>query len=666
MPDALQSEVQTEEQSSNSALAGEDVLQPHPPTISQGEGRNGAGPCVTHSGSHGNVDARTLTWTAHPLLPVPGEDRIADLLMQPAGLDKLVKYYMDREELIRLSERDPFRYGTEPEHWKDADRLRLMDILILIIFGGNRAGKSEYAAKRVVQDAMKYGGSIIFCIHENETSSIALQQKYIWRYLPPEIQKLNGKAHPVHKVRYSQANGFADRKLVFPNGSEIYFLTYHQKPGDFEGLELGSKHAPSIGAWGDENLPLPWLNMLKLRLASRSAILIWTFTPVNGITPTIKEVLGTTAVTEESRFAALLGDRVNIPGLPVGHMPYIQRPFMAKAMVIYFHSILNPFGDHYKNIVALCEGRPTEYVERRAYGYSRDVALRAFPLFGPWNIVKEEQLPATGTNYQFTDPAGSRNWANIWIRCAPGNPGKLYVYRDWPPEQEYGEWAVPTEREMTEDSKKGWDGDAGPAQNSLGYGIAQYKQEFKRRRTITVSSGWEVRERDPLRKRLASDYATETGSSQNLLTSIATIEEPIFEYYIDSRAGKNQHAADNGGTCLVDELARQQVDPKTGAVIGESLFFRLASGVDIQEGITAINTLLWWNQQEPLIPEFNEPLFYVCENARQVIWAMQNYTGMGGETGACKDFIDLVRYAALARLRHVSSGTVETTGAGAY
>lgn len=31
----------------------------------------------------------------------------------------------------------------------------------------------------------------------------------------------------------------------------------------------------------------------------------------------------------------------------------------------------------------------------------------------------------------------------------------------------------------------------------------------------------------------------------------------------------------------------------------------------------------------------------------------ENYTGLGGEKGACKDFADLVRYMALAKLMHV-------------
>jgi hypothetical protein len=271
--------------------------------------------------------AGALVWTPHPLLPIPSAETMAYHLARPGGAEHLADFYQKRETLIRLSEQNPFAYGTEPEHWKDADALLFLEILILIVFGGNRAGKSEYAAKRIVQDALAHPDSVIFCLHENEKASVALQQKYIWKYLPPEIQALEGKTNRVFKVKYSQANGFTDGKIVLPNRTEIYFLTYGQKPGDFEGLELGAKHTQGrVGVWADENLTLPWLNMLKLRCASRSAKILWTYTPVNGITPTIKELLGSTARTVQSRFAELLPDRVNVPGLPVGHMPYIVEP----------------------------------------------------------------------------------------------------------------------------------------------------------------------------------------------------------------------------------------------------------------------------------------------------------------------------------------------------
>jgi hypothetical protein len=628
-----------------------------------------------------------LVWTPHPLLPALSEEQI-NAVLEAGKVDELAAYYQEREKLIRLSEDDPFDYGLEPDHWQDADKLRAMEILFLIIFGGNRAGKSEYAAKRIVQDAMKFPDSVLFCFHENEKASIGLQQKYIYRYLPKHIKALEGKTNPVYKIKYTQANGFTDGKLVLPNRSEIYFLTYHQKPSDFEGLELGAKHERGrLGGWADESLTLPWFNMLKLRLASRSAKLIWTFTPVSGITPVIKEVLGGTPKVVESRFAELLADRVNVPGLPVGHMPYVVEPFMAKARVIYFHSILNPFGNHYPNIKSLCAGRPSEYVERRAYGYARDVATRALPYFGPWNVVKPDQLPREGTNYMFVDPAGARNWATIWVRVAPGNPPLFYVYRDWPSEQQYGEWAVPTERDVSDTQRRGWDGDPGPAQNTFGWGAKKYKQVWleQERVTVRVLDG-QIPEKDPYRRALVEEQLRELGYTiteatlethgwvldmqGQVVKSIpvaqqTSVQEQITGRYIDPRAGKNQIVSADGSTCIIKLLFEEDRDAG-GRVVGPPMRVHQASGVSEEEGLTAINELLFWNKDEPHVPLINEPQLYVSEECRQVIWAMQNYTGQGGATGACKDFIDLLRYMALARLGHRAYGRQPGHGGGSY
>ena len=79
-----------------------------------------------------------------------------------AGLDELAKLLEKREELIRLEKGDPYRYGFEPEHWKDADEL-WEGVNELLIQGGNRAGKSEFAAKRIVQMMVEKRGRKFGC-----------------------------------------------------------------------------------------------------------------------------------------------------------------------------------------------------------------------------------------------------------------------------------------------------------------------------------------------------------------------------------------------------------------------------------------------------------------------------------------------------------------------
>jgi|GEM_PF-895629 len=643
-----------------------------------------------------------LTPTPHPILPTFTPEELEEVIQRPGGAEWYADWFNKRETLIKLAEADPLRHGFEPEHtypdgtvvkpWDDARKL-LDEAEILGIFGGNRAAKSVFAAKSVCEAAMDFPGALIVCLSESEMTSIATQQKLIWLFLRKYIEPFNNKRDSTVKVNYSQANGFSDKKLVFPNKSEMYFLTYNQDPGMFEGWEFGAqesvlqrvggqlrdagKRVPvNVGAWADESLTLAWLQMFSRRLKFRKSKLIWAFTPVKGITPAIKEFVGSSAVTLKALPSELLNKRKNFPELEPGTMPYIQRPVFPKSRAIYFHSILNPFGGYYASIKELCAPPKTEeYIERVAYGYARDSIARAFPKFSGVNIVKQCNLPADGTNYMLTDPAGTRNFATIWVRVAPGNPANYYIYRDWPDLERYGEWAVPTEREVDQENKKGWDGDKGPAQNALGYGVAQYKQLFLTEEAITVpqaisdivntTEDIELRVKntaelieksfiDPYHKRIVSD-AIAAGED------VSNLKEIIRTRFIDPRAGKNEHIAEQGGTCLVDEFLKETKGVKTLP----GMKFQLASGVSIAEGITEVNGLLHWESEQPLMYP-NLPRLYVCEDCAQVRWAMENYTGLGGETGACKDFIDLVRYMAMSRLRYIAPGMLKTSGGGSY
>ena len=113
--------------------------------------------------------------------------------------------------------------------------------------------------------------------------------------------------------------------------------------------------------------------------------------------------------------------------------------------------------------------------------------------------------------------------------------------------------------------------------------------------------------------------------------------------------------AEKGGTCIIDEFDEEQVDSK-GNVIGPAMELIPASGVNEDEGLSLVNDLLDWNDEEPLCPVVNQPHLFVCEDAMQVRWCLENFTGRGGSKGACKDFADLLRYMALAKLTHVDTG----------
>jgi hypothetical protein len=49
-----------------------------------------------------------------------------------------------------------------------------------------------------------------------------------------------------------------------------------------------------------------------------------------------------------------------------------------------------------------------------------------------------------------------------------------------------------------------------------------------------------------------------------------------------------------------------------------------------------------------------------------VIYALQEWTGRDGKTGACKDPIDVLRYLVLSGAGHVEDGSLEVAPLGSY
>jgi hypothetical protein len=71
------------------------------------------------------------------------------------------------------------------------------------------------------------------------------------------------------------------------------------------------------------------------------------------------------------------------------------------------------------------------------------------------------------------------------------------------------------------------------------------------------------------------------------------------------------------------------------------------SGRDVDEGVRAVNDLLDFNEEQPLVPRLNEPKLRLSEEAEQVDWVLTHYTGEGSESDGGKDPADLLRYIAL-------------------
>jgi hypothetical protein len=227
-----------------------------------------------------------VIWTPHPVLKIPTREQCLAL-----GPEKTLELWRQREELVRKEKLDPYRYGVEPSIWTLADeqlielrKLFPLGVIELMLFGGNRAGKSEYFAKRLVQRMIGKDNARWWAFQATETISQQTQQALIYKYLPLEWKPETGKLRKgvVANITYSQKGGFTESTFVMPNGSQCWFKFYAQGVETLEGAELD-------GVWLDELYTPEYLQAVRFRCLTRNGEIYKSFTPVLGYTPAVKE-----------------------------------------------------------------------------------------------------------------------------------------------------------------------------------------------------------------------------------------------------------------------------------------------------------------------------------------------------------------------------------------
>jgi hypothetical protein len=560
-----------------------------------------------------------LTWSPHPVLKVP--TRAQCLAQGPAWTQQV---WQQREQLIANERQDPFRHGYRPQVWADACEL-LKGAVCLIILGGNGASKTFFEADLGVRTMIENTDSMALWLHESEKSSIRIQQSAVHRYLPQELRPTDDnkiKRGVTTKLAYKKASGFSDQSFVMPNGSMAVFGSYQQDIESYEG-----------DGWkivlADENLPLAWLNTLQYRLPRRGGKLVWGFTPIRGITPAIKHVVQG-AVTIKSQPAELLPANHRVSqrqDWPEGHMPYIQRSVLPKTFIMYWPTSANPWSG-YEAFKLLMQTKPVEEIERRAYGFARNTATTLLNLSAE-HIKEHETIPQDLTTYMVLDPALARNSFVTWEGV--DRDGRRYTIDEWPDVETYGEWAIPSEQPNR------FNGDIGPAQPRLGWGIVEYK------RMILTKEGarWD---------------------EQKKVWDYTNWREPERRY-IDPRAGAAEHLAEEeGDSSIIHRFAEEQFD-RDGVLIGPAMDLEPAMGKDEREGIEAITDLLAYNESQPIARYLNEPRKYISARCTQTIWALQNYSkrpGVAGRDEACKDPVD--NASVTSRLKISSTSPRATVG----
>lgn len=651
----------------------------------------------------------------HPALRIklPTRDEIENLIARDgerSAVSALAKIYADFEAMMAAADPaknaqfDALDHGLVLDHWWDAVR-DLNEIRLLYFSGGRRASKSQCCAWMFLQSCLAYPGGYRWCLSDSEATSIATQHPMIWYYLRRDWKmKLNNRESPEFKLKYQEGRGFTDMLLVLPTkpATTIKFLTKGQRVTDYQGWKLGGPMRepktiqvpggevltiPNIGAWIDEDITLDWLNTAMDRSSDQGARVIWSFTPLKGITQTVRETMGTAPKLLQSRSAPLLPQNRRLikemPALPHGHMPFRIDCARPNTRAIFFFKDANPWSNYAawtKENTHLDEAS----IQREAYGWTREIRGRQFPRFGSAHLMARRELPAKCTCYRFIDPHPGRMWAVIWVRVwnSAGARLKRAIYRDWPNVEDFGEWAVPTTRTEDGASKKGADGDPGPAQDGRGFGIIDYKKALLAAETIKfdLQNGY-LAETDPYRLRLAEHAlaaARIEPDQQGRYTHMQIddyfaehpdpVREEIARSFFDPRACANPQAGEKGGSTLIDLMLAEQKEPD-GTITGPSMFFEPAfSGKGIDDGVDHVNNLLAWNEDHPdgLVRDYNDPALYVVDSCFQVRWMFDHYTGLGGAEGACKEWADLARYCAQTEIGYIVPGSLGSSGGGSY
>jgi len=542
--------------------------------------------CSTH--------CNDVWWNEQPLHPViPRVD---------AAHPRAVELRGQRTQLVLLEKADPYTYGFVPDHWEVGNAQWAL-CQEMLISGGNRAGKTLWAARRIVQTLLEKENASVLCCHTSHATSVTVQQPAIYNYLPVALR--GTKKGRIHYLNYSRKNGFTDGSFILPNGSRCDFLNYTQSENTIEGREADM-------VWCDELVPQMWVDTLRYRLVTRRGKLLVTQTPLEGVASVYKDFTAGAKVLVWDK-GELLEKKQGLPTWPVGKAPRVMQQVSTNRRTVFYFSEDNPYNpwDEMKSKLVTA---PVAQVLIRAYGWASELVGRAFSRFRPEvHCIPETSVPAGGTLYMICDPAGARNWFALWIVVY--EDGKRVVVREWPGYGSYGEWVLPSEKA---------DGKAGPAQLlEAGRSIAEYRKLFR-----------QVEE--------------ELGRG-----------EPVMRL-IDPKAGGSPALSAAGGTTLIDLLAESE-DP-----MDEGMAFVPAPGVPVDQRTSVINSHLSYDATQELTP-LNEPSLYVVQDCFNLVYSLSEHTGRDGQKGATKDPIDCLGMLLVSGLAYVGRGGFDSrNGGGGY
>jgi hypothetical protein len=363
--------------------------------------------------------------------------------------------------------------------------------------------------------------------------------------------------------------------------------------------------------------------------------------PRRGQEPDLVRAMGFRSEAEMAR-AEKLGPNAVLESVQAmlatkGEAGYERVPRVMKCLedgkaVVFFYSSDNPFGNP-SRVWEEIKGKNVFYRRERFYGLANKTAATMFPKFRTAvHVIPKTEVPKKGTRYLFVDPCNGRNFFMLW---GARTPQGLTIYREWPSIYEIpgygapGLWAIP-------DGKKA-DGRQGPAQKPLGFGLLAYKREIAR------LEGWKTGSGGKRQQGLLPQPDPGCGDDARDWDQFGPAEERIALRFMDSRFAQSQIIGDEGSKTLLDEFE----------AVGLSFLPTCTEGAArISEGVQFINEWLDYDETKE-VGFFNRPKLQISEECVNLIFAMQNWTGADGQSGACKDPIDVLRYFLLKGVEYL-------------
>ena len=551
-----------------------------------------------------------------------------------------------------------FSQGLSAEEFAEAMRRRLgfqHPVTKLLIMGSNRSGKTDFSAKLCVQTAM-LGGKKVCSGAQTLKTQKKNQMPRVWHYMPDELKSRNvatKKATSAEEnISYTEKNGFAGSRITFANGSALDFVSYEQTTASQEGVEYDLAHL-------DEEYPNGHYELYTTRITSRSGVFLGTFTPLHGYTSAVAAFLDGATVTRwhraylrprdgggrepwrelnlereeyeklaawrreggqgdcevpESRpencFEWLLDEgsgRYSGPG-PDGRAfdwtPRVAVCQGGEAAAVWFYGSDNPYGLPAELIATKMAGEGSDKrILASVYGVAQELKGKVFKSsLVDKAVVDDSEVPPDGIDFMVCDPSPERNWCFGWFRYCP-RLGTLFMYREWPGNYEVpgegvpGPWAVPSDRNDGQN-----DGARGEGQISFGWGYQQIFDEVERLESGAAG---------------APDLPTAPVGS-------ATAPAAVAFRILDSRAASQSKISKTTNRTLIEDL-EEYCD---GWIV--------ADGQRCEVGYTRMTDKLQAGK------------YKIAKSCVNAIACLKMLTGKDGQKGACKDFVDLQRYAVMS------------------